>query len=476
MKFFTFLLLPSRFLLADLTAPLEEELNLSSTKAVYDGNTLNLEGSISLRHSLGTLSSEEAFLQKQENKAELPFSLIHLKKEVFITLQNKATLSCESAELDFNTLQGHLQSDEQKKVTYNDLIKTADATISPLQICSKVIDLIFTKSDEKNSEVQYSIDHLIAKKEVVITYAKDFTLKADEATYEKLPGNGAAGLIKAYPTVPENLCLLSFKDNFIETPKIEINVEKKLLNLQNPKGSLKGSLFSQKENGEIFFSAKELDWDYQKGLLTLHKDITIKEESFGSLLADKELLIEQDLSQKTNQIKAIYVNGPSVLSQKDATLISSGQLHLDGEKRQIIAISPKNKQLLYIDSKMQLEANQALLEYTESSQDISSLTLKGNVKIKTTDLEKKPKYGLADRLIYSPETKTLILLANTGKKVLFQDLEDEISMSAQEVHLTQNPTTGKMDIKGIGNLKLFLSGEELTLLQNSLNQETQAHE
>ncbi len=470
-KIFTFLLLPSSFLLADLTTPLEEELNLSSTKAVYDGNILNLEGSISLKHSLGTLSSEEAFLQKQENKAELPFSLIHLKKEVFITLQNKATLSCESAELDFNALQGHLQSDEQKKVTYNDLIKTADATISPLQISSKSIDLIFTKSPEKTFEVQYNIDRLIAQQEVVISYAKDFVLKADEATYEKL-----TGLIKAYPTAPENLCLLSFEDNFIETPKIEINLDKKLLNLQNPKGSLKGSLFSQKENGEIFFSAKELDWDYQKGVLTLHKDITIKEESFGSLLADKELLIEQNLSQKTNQLKAIYVNGPSVLSQKDATLISSGQLHLDGEKRQIIAISPKNKQLLYIDSKMQLEANQALLEYTESSQDISSLTVKGNVKIKTTDLEKKPKYGLADRLTYSPETKTLILLANPGKKVLFQDLEDEISMSAQEVHLTQNPNTGKMDIKGIGNLKLFLSSEELTLLQNSLNQEAPAHE
>ncbi len=467
MKILSFFILSTTLLLADVP-PLEDELNLSSKEAIYDGSSLKLNGEIKLMHGLGLLSSEKATLQKQENKTDIPFSHMTLQKDVFITLQNKATLSCQQAELNFLTLEGTLSSSENSKVSYKDLIKGSSAEPTPIEILSKTITLLLKKQNSATLNEEYALDQLSAKEDVTIKYNKDFVLTADEATYEtSTPGNKVNGTLKAYQKTAETPCKIFSKEDSIQTPYIEIDLDKNLLFMENPKGQLASSTFSENENGKVLFSCQKLKWDHEKGLLHLQKDITIEEASFGSLIAEKEVIIEKNSSQ----IKSISVNGKSILTQKESMLTSFGQLHLDAEKSQITALSPKNKQLIYTDSQMQINANQALLEYTESSQELSSLTLKGNVKIETFDSGKKPKQGIADRLTYCPETKTLILLANPGKKVLFQDLEEEIFMSAQEVHLTQNPVTGKTDVKGVGNLKLFLSNDERDLLKNSLSQE-----
>ena len=63
-------------------------------------------------------------------------------------------------------------------------------------------------------------------------------------------------------------------------------------------------------------------------------------------------------------------------------------------------------------------------------------------------------------MTYSPSTKTLILSANPGQRVLFWDEQQLVRMSAQEVHLTQNPATQQMVIQGVGNVKFSLSTEE----------------
>jgi hypothetical protein len=47
-----------------------------------------------------------------------------------------------------------------------------------------------------------------------------------------------------------------------------------------------------------------------------------------------------------------------------------------------------------------------------------------------------------------------------GQKVLFWDEQQAVRMSAQEVHLTQNPTSQQAVIQGVGNVKFTLSTEE----------------
>ncbi|MEI8329349.1 MAG: hypothetical protein WCG14_05060, partial [Chlamydiia bacterium] len=86
------------------------EGHVSSTNASYDGSALKLTGHVVLDHGLGRMNAEEASLEKQDVGSDFPFSLIHLHKQVQLTLQNNARLSCDHADLDFLELKGTLSA------------------------------------------------------------------------------------------------------------------------------------------------------------------------------------------------------------------------------------------------------------------------------------------------------------------------------------------------------------------------------
>ena len=455
-----FILIPLASLL--IAPVLGNDVSVSSKEATYDGDNLILDGSVSLEHGLGTLFAEKAFLQKQGENAELPFSAIELKKDVHIVLKNKAELSSETAELDFILMKGKLTSKENERVIFTDILKEAS-----IRMLSKEADILFIKKNEGTTSLEYAIKNFIAKENVFIEYSKDFTLQADEASYEM------EGLIKAYPTLANSTCELSYCGGIIKTSFIELNIEKNLLFLKNPNGLLNSSLFSEDKSGQIFFSCKDLNWDHAKETLILQNDVVIKESDFGTLSASKEMIIIQEQIDGKNFIKSIHIDGPSLLSNKTGSLTCLGFLHVDGPKGQVTALSPSKKgqttpenQLTYITSDMILKADKAFLEYAESSYELISLVLKNKVTIQTLDKTKPRKLALADKLTYAPDTMTIILSANPGKKVLFLDEEQGVTMSAQEVHLTQNIETKKTEIKGIGNMKLSLSQEEYAILKN----------
>ena len=456
-NFLLFILIPAVTLFGN-------DVSVSSKEATYDGDTLILGGSVSLNHGLGTLFAEKAFLQKQGADADLPFSSIELKEMVHIVLKNKAELSSETAELDFISMKGKLTSKENERIIFTETLKDAS-----VRMLSKNADLSFIKQGTDSTSLEYAIKTLVAKEEVLLEYTKDFILKADEASYD------LAGTIKAYPTLPNTTCELSYQGGIIKTSFIELNIEKSLLDLKTPNGVLNSSLFfddSANKNSQFLFRCKNLHWDHAKETLTLQDDIEIKETNFGSLSATKEMILIQEQIDGKNFIKSIHVEGPSLLSHKTGSLTCLGFLHVDGHKGQITALSPAKKgqtlpenQLLYKSSDMNLQADKAFLEYAESSYELLSLVLKGNVKIQALDETNPRRCGLADKLTYAPDTKTIILSANPGKKVLFFDEQQGITMSAQEVHLTQNTETSKTEIKGIGNMKLSLSQEETAILK-----------
>ena len=111
-----------------IAAPLSETGSLSSTDASYDGNALVLTGHVVLDHGLGKMNAEEASLQRQEGGKDFPFSLIHLNKDVLLSLKNNAKLQCESADLDFSALKGLLHAKEGGTVVYTDSIKKKKAS------------------------------------------------------------------------------------------------------------------------------------------------------------------------------------------------------------------------------------------------------------------------------------------------------------------------------------------------------------
>ncbi|MES2198592.1 MAG: hypothetical protein V4489_00280 [Chlamydiota bacterium] len=446
-----------------------EDNTVSALNATYEDDNLILQGEVKLHHGLGTLFAEKASLYKQENNKDLPFSSIHLQDTVKIFCKNQAFLSCDAAKLDFVTLQGKILSLGINPVTYVDKMEG-----TPFQIQSQAIDVIFDEL-EKSSGTEYLCKGILAKENVTIQYAKDFILKADEAHYVRTSPetSSLSGVVSAYPTSPNPYCQLYYQEENIETSFIEIILEKSIICLKDPKGSLPSSLFSKKQKGQLFFTCKDLNWDHLNGILVLDKEILIQESHFGSLSADHILTIEQNKAEDPTFMKSIHAEGLCTLSHNDSSLTSQGSLHIDGIKGHLTATSPKKEgktlsedQILYQNNDMRLQADTAFLEYTEPLHELSSLTFQGNVRIRSLETAKAARYALADRLVYAPDTKTIILSAHTGKKVLFWDEEQGSTISAKEVHLTQNPLTNKTEIKGIGNMKLTLSADEQTLLKN----------
>ena len=111
---------------------------------------------------------------------------------------------------------------------------------------------------------------------------------------------------------------------------------------------------------------------------------------------------------------------------------------------------------------MAFYADHAALEYSVEGDVMqpSLLTLKGNIRLFSHDPLKPPRFGSADRLTYSLTTRTLILSANPGKKVLFWDETQGMHLSAPEVHIVYDSEKKEQSVKGIGAVQFSFTPEE----------------
>jgi lipopolysaccharide export system protein LptA len=140
---------------------------------------------------------------------------------------------------------------------------------------------------------------------------------------------------------------------------------------------------------------------------------------------------------------------------------------VDGEKS-LATIHSRQTQLIYQEEEMTLLADTAQMYYREDEQGLhpERLELQGHIKIFSQEKEGPTRRGIADTLTYNPETRICILKALPGQKVLFMRDQDQLRISANEVHITYNPVTKEQEVRGIGHIVLSLSPEE----QNLLNQ------
>jgi lipopolysaccharide export system protein LptA len=222
--------------------------------------------------------------------------------------------------------------------------------------------------------------------------------------------------------------------------------------------------------GEVRFTAESLLWNHDQNTLVLKGNPKVQEPNLGTVVSDKEIF----LFQKDKSLIGFKGVGKTTMTYlNNHQLISHGTLSFDRERKlgtvespMVNGAVPEGLQLSYKEGEMSVLADKAHIEYTEENGSFQpvSVSLKGQVKVSSIG-DKPSRYGLADRLTYSPTTRTFILGADPGKKVLFVNNEENIRLSAQEVHITQDPTTKKQSVKGLGNVQLALSSDE----QLSLN-------
>ncbi len=452
---------------------------VSSSSAAYDGNALVLSGQVVLNHSLGRMEAQQAILEKQEHAAkEFPFSSIVLKNKVTVDLQGSSTLSCSSATFDFTELKGHLSSaGENGDVEYRDLLKRKNDETIVVELISKEADLFFNKIEKPSERSIFTLKALAATGGVFIRYGSLFTLKSGEAFYQNasLEGPLVQGTIQATPDEPTKWCLLEHAGDEIYSKAIDVDLSHTVVILQQAKGSLSSSSLRLVEKTQIVFSADKLLWDYPKHSLHLKGNAYIETSPFGTLSTDQELLLIQG---KTG-VRFIKSSGNTKLQFKEndhapsQTLICHGKMTLDHEKMQGNLESPSEggsvpfeKQIYYEEGKIALYADLATVDYavTEGALTPSTVTLKGNIRL--LSLDPGSRHALADWMTYSPRDRTLILGAHPGKKVLFFDEEQNVRISAKQVHLTREEEEKIDTIKGIGSVQFSFTAEEEQLLKS----------
>lgn len=448
--------------------PKVESGSISSSNASYDGSALILKGQVQLDHGLGKMEAEEATLQKQENTKDFPFSLIHLAKQVSLKLHHSGELKCQEADLDFANLQGHLTSND--RVIYTDSLKRKKGKPSSVKLLSKIVDLQFIKKSE-NPKSTYDIQNVIARDQVELTYAQDYTLSTDAILYQKnLVDPSNHDFQSHLSSYGKERCKLIHQADTIEAEHFDLDVVNNRLVMKKPEGVV--SSFSK---GEVRFTSDNLLWDHEKSTLHLKGNPSLQEPNLGTMVSDQEIT----LIKKEKQLVGLKSLGNTTLTYlNNHKLVSHGTLNFDRtrhnsniESPRVKGVVPENLQLSYEEGEMKVLADQAHVEYTEEEGAFHpvSVSLKGHIKIFSHHTEKPTRFGLADRLTYSPTTRTFILGADPGKKVVFVNDEENLRISAQEVHITQDPLTKKQTVKGLGNVQFALSSEEETNLNKYFN-------
>ncbi len=452
---------------------------ISSSSASYDGNALMLTGQVALDHGLGKMRAEEAILQKQDTGKEFPFSTISLKKTIQIELQDHARLRCNHADLDFSMLRGKLLSSEKEKVIYTDRLNLGHQENS-LRLMSDVIDLTFEKMGHSDRRSDFFVQEITATGSVVIDYAQSLTLHAGKALYKK----GSDNALRAYPTDAFTTCDIQRGDDHILAEMVEIDVNRHILFLKNPKGLFFSSALPHLQKGEIRFESERLMWDYPQNTLNLLGKTHVEETSFGTLDVDKELTLIQRDEGDSKTIASILTSGRSELKfqapNRDGfqRIICHGKILLDHENMHAIFESPakgtkvaKEDQLYYEEGQIAVYADRGVIDYALQDQRLhpSSISLKGNIRILTHNAAQAPRFGLADWVTYSPTTRTFILGAHPGSRVLFWDGKENLRIRAQEIHLTQDENHQTGSVKGIGNVQFSFTADEEALLQKVFN-------
>lgn len=404
---------------------------ISSKKATYDGNALVLNGNVELDHALGKLASGIARLEKDEKDG--PFSSISLREDVLITLKNLGKISCATADLNFVAMTGKLLPE------VGQLIKFVNLGPDHFSLASREADMEFVKEGDT-----YKVLKLNANGAVQVQYGTDFFLDADHATYL----NDAVPHIFAEPN-----CKLTHFEDLIEAEKVELFPDTSVAVLSSPKGVLGPQ--------GVKFSCQKMTWEDETQLLTLQGDISVSEEGMGTLHCDEEVELRQKQQEGKWILSSMVAKGKTELTTDfKNVLICYGQMRLDQDQLTLTLESPPNHPIEYFHEQMKLCSDHARLDYTEEKR-AEKLVLDGNVKLQVE--EKGTRCGTADQFIYFPNEEKMVLSSKTGSNVLFWDKEQQLSISAREVHIAR--VDKKETIKGVGNVRFSFSSTETDLLK-----------
>lgn len=405
---------------------IEKKMDLSSKKAIYDGNTLELKGKTSFHHPLGTITAKKVIANDFSKKKSENFSTIILDQNVLLTLKKGGSIESEKALYNSQTQKIDFLKNKKKieyKNSFNQKGKKADFILT----CNKA----FCKTSLNNSEWFNFYDDVHVK------------------IAEKIDIKGERGIIfqddiSLFPIDENSFCSLEAKKLKINTASIKMDCKKGEITLQKPEG-VYDNLFK--------FCAKSLVLEENK--LSLQEDVLIVSEENHFTCPKMDLFFNEKGIEKIQTSANVKIN---FLKNKQAQITSSSPLFFDPLKKEIF--TPQDSSIVYQDGEMTIFAKKIYFYFDEKNK-LKKAVLEKDVYF-TSKAKNINSYGLADKIVYIPATN-FISLEGIDKKVLFFRNDNTISLSADKIEIFHKKGYLQDKVKGIGTVRFTLNPDEKKL-------------
>ena len=454
------------FICGSLIAQNEEPFKINSGEACYDGKQIVLEGKVDVEHDLGSITAHRLTVQLQPEKKN-KFSFLEMSQDVQLNLANKGQLSCQRAEIDYETLIGRCWGDqEQPEVTY------CLPPFLELKSHHMQMDLI----QEKDLTTKTLIKQIQAWNCVQLHYQKDYLFKAHRALYFPPP--------QSYLTLfkdSQSPCKILHQNDVIQAQQVDIDIKNQHIHLKTAEGTLKPS-----NTQTLVFSAEEMDWDQQKHLLRLVGQVNLVQNENLHLFTANEIQLVQISKEGKNKLANLTAHKDTTITckknEKIEKIICPGQLTVDNQQCFLIMEGiPDTLQQVYLEGNLgKVYADRAKIEYYWKNKQLvpQKIVLDGNIQLNNrldsnSEKNKKParQYLLADHMEYNAESQELLLSANEGQRVLFYDQTNNVQMSAPSLKIRQQAETKKQVIQGIGDVRFTFIEKELEQLKKRFEQD-----
>lgn len=305
----------------------------------------------------------------------------------------------------------------------------------------------------KNIEIKQELG-IIKAGEALFEKTKNSILKADlQKGVNLLLTNGAS--LKSEKAkldlLSKNMLFYSDKEGSdfqynndkVHSLSTSINLKNKEIRLEKPKGTINEFLEASNFSADTFI----LNNREKKALLQNH--VILCKEGLGTLESE-----QIELSKPDKQAISI---GKTTLISPNFSISCDGRVILDDIKKTIFVKA--DNQLTLKDEKIMVFADRALFFYKNNFQ-VEKIILDGNIRFMSNYISNTTSYGTADKINYFPPIKEIYLLSNPGKKVLFWQEDNSLTLSANEIQISKDKLTNKEVIKGIGKVRFSFNFEE----------------
>ncbi len=436
------------FLLLITSVFTEEKYKISSDSVLFDNNKLIFTNDFTLNHDFGKITSKKAEIEGFE-KSNIKLALFDN-----VTLQTKenATLQSDSAFFDATTSKITFVSDN--KVRYNALKKNKDIFIS-----SKTVECLLNIANFQNRPNINNVYSISFLDDLLIFVDNKYKIFANKGIYQN---DNDSTYLFLYPEKNKK-CQFLFDSSQIYFHTAKYDVNSSTIYAEKANGNISNIV---KKQNSLKFLSDEITINNFENSLSLKGNVFLEEKDSFEMTGEEIELIKR---VKDSSIHKIITRGNTNIIFFDknndiqSELSCSGNIELDNEKKIVNAFTSKKKNnddIIFQDNIVTITSKKATLSYTTDN-TIKTIDLEDSVKFIYKKDANTLGYGIADKILYSPESKIIKLSCLEDKKVLFWQDDESIHLSANAIVIDQKE---KESIKGIGDVRFTFNVDEENIL------------